>query len=111
MTYFAFNINGAIDKGTYEISVQQVKEALEQRRLFPFLEEKLGRSVDLSLLDSIKRGEIEELFLDLSLAVDERRKLDVEQNGLCLLIAYSLELIQRIAPHGLEKSAKELLGG
>jgi len=92
------------------MTVREVKDALERNRLFPFLEERLAGIADLSLLDQATRGELEQIFYDFSIAIEERRKMGVEENGLSLLIAYSLELVQRINDNA-EKSLQDLLAG
>lgn len=96
LTSTGFQLVGALDAGKHgTFSVQQVKDELDYGDIFAFLERQLAGDIDLNLLNEDKRREIKELWLDLALAVNERRKFGVEQDGICLLIAYCLEDIQR----------------
>jgi hypothetical protein len=60
------------------------------------LEQQLGQDIDTSILSEKEKGELNAEWLDMSLAIDENRKLCVEKGGLCLLVAYVLESIQRL---------------
>ena len=72
-------------------SFEEVIEKLVER--FPFKE----TYFDLSLFDAELVNELDEIFWDMAVAINERRKLGVEKNGLCLVIAYAQEQIQREA--------------
>jgi hypothetical protein len=96
LTAFGFYINGALGSGKYsDISIQEVKSQLENHNLFNFLEEKLGIDVDTSHFSNDDKKELSEEWLDMSLAIDESRKLCVDKNGLALITAYILESLQR----------------
>ncbi len=96
LTAIGFYINGALGSGKYnDISIQDVKKQLENHNLFKFIEEKLGMDVDTSHLSSEDKKELSEEWLDMSLSIDEGRKLCVDKNGLALITAYILESIQR----------------
>ena len=98
LTYLTFMLNSLVDTGL-SLPLQEVKqlcqegkailEELEKR--FPFKE----TGFDLSIFDAKTRKELNNAFEDMSLAINERRKFGVEKNGLCLIIAYAQELIQR----------------
>lgn len=96
LTAFGFYINGALGSGKYnDISIQEIKTQLENHNLFSFLEEKLGMDVDTSHFSSEDKEEVSEEWLDMSLAIDESRKLCVDKNGLALITAYILESLRR----------------
>jgi hypothetical protein len=96
LTVTAFELNAAIDTGKHnDVSVDDVKRAIQGGAVFDFLEQQLGTDIDLSLLDHDDRAELTREWLDLADAVDEKRKMGVRRNGLCLLVAYVLEGIQR----------------
>ena len=98
LTCAAFSINGAAGSGKYDdISIDDVKRAIGDGTVFEFLKTRLGHDVDLSLLEPSHRKELLEEWQFLATDVDEGRKFFVDRGGLCLLVAYLLESIQRRA--------------
>ncbi len=96
LTFLAFYINGAIDSGKYsDVSISLIADQIEAGTIFAFLQARLADDIDLSILDEAKRKELLSEWQDLLAAVNARRKFGVEKNGLCLLVAYLLEGIQR----------------
>lgn len=96
LTFLGFYFNGALGSGKYEdISIREVKEKIRAHTIFDYLKSKLGSDIDLSALSSEDQMELNREWEDLADAVDESRKMCVERNGLCLLVAYILEGIQR----------------
>lgn len=95
LTFLAFYLNGAIDTGRYgDITCEQVREEIEAKTIFDFLNTRLGNDIDLSIFDTVKRKELENEWWDM-LGIRARRKFGVENNGLCLLVAFCLEGIQQ----------------
>ena len=97
LTYLTFELNSLIDLG-YSVSLGDAKKICEEKTLFDELERRFpikDTGFDLSILDESDRKEISDEFWDMSLAVNEKRKFGIENKGLCLLIAYSQEMIQR----------------
>lgn len=100
LTLLAFELNAALDTGKYnDISCQEITDQIEQETIFNFLESQLQGDIDLSLHDDADRQELMKEWLDFFLAIDAPRKFGVKNNGLCLLIAYLLEGIQRRQAH------------
>jgi len=98
MTFLGFYLNGAAGSGRYDdISIADMKQAIRAGTVFDVLERRLGHDVDLSILDNDDRAELLREWRGLADDVDEDRKLCVERNGLCLLVAYLLEGIQQRA--------------
>jgi len=96
LTFLALNLNGALDTGKYGIvSFKEVADHIEAGTIFDFLETRLAGDIDLSIFDAEKRKVLTTEWQDMLAAVNARRKFGVEKNGLCLLIAYLLEGIQR----------------
>ena len=96
LTFLAFYINGAIDSGKYsDVSISLIADQIEAGTIFTFLQTRLADDIDLSILDEAKRKELLSEWQDLLAAVNARRKFGVEKSGLCLLVAYLLEGIQR----------------
>lgn len=97
-TFVAFQLLRAIDSGRYaSITPAEIKDAAERGAAFELLEQRLGKGVDgfdLSILEPEARATIAEEWRDMALALPDH-KLAVEDQGLCLLLAYLLEGLQR----------------
>ena len=59
---------------------------------------RLGKDIDLSILEKADEVELLAEWQDLLAAVNERRKMSIERRGPTLLVAYLLEGIQRRLP-------------
>jgi hypothetical protein len=95
-TFLAFFMNAAIDTGKYNnISLQEVASHIEKGTIFDFLQTCLGDDIDLSTFEKEKQQQLISEWQDMLQAIDHERKFGIENNGLCLLIAYLLEGIQR----------------
>lgn len=98
LTFVGFDLNGALGSGKYnDITIEDMKEKIRKRTVFSYLQQKLRDDIDLSILTDEDKKELNDEWIDLVEAIDEKRKMAVEKNGLCLLIAYLLEGIQRRA--------------
>lgn len=98
LTYLLTEVNSALDTGKYnDISIEEIKNQADQNKLVEYLKHKLGKDVDLSLLESEDINELNNNFADISLALSnrERKKLGIENNGLCLVIGYLIGMIQQ----------------
>jgi hypothetical protein len=97
LTSLGFYLNGAQGTEKYNhISIEKIKQELEKGSLFQFLEEELGSDIDTSILSEEDKLALNAEWLDISQVTNERRKMCVENGGLCLLIAYIFESIQRL---------------
>jgi hypothetical protein len=96
LTFIGFYLNGALGSRKYDdISIDEVKARLRDRTIFDYLNTKLDMDIDLSILSPEDRRELNDEWEDMADAIDESRKMCVDRNGLCLLVAYLLEGIQR----------------
>jgi hypothetical protein len=100
LTYLTFELNMLIDKG-YSMPMKEVKELCEHRTIlrelqdrFPFKDTRL--SLSTLKLQPDAEEEIENILRDMATSIEDSAML-VTKNGLCLLIAYAQELIQREA--------------
>ena len=100
LTYLTFNLNMLVDKGKC-MPLKETRQLCEKRTIlrelqerFPFAETHL----DLSLLklQPDAEEEIENIFYVMAISLKES-EMCVGNNGLCLLIAYTQEQIQREA--------------
>lgn len=96
LTFLAFYLNGALDTGTYQgVTAEEVAKEIEKGSVFEFLSRRLSGAIDLSIFDNTDRAELLAEWQSLLNVIDAKRKLGVENNGLCLLMGYLLEGIQR----------------
>lgn len=100
LTFLTFYLNMLVDDGN-SMPLKEVKQFCEERTIlrelqdrFPFKE----TYFDLSLLklQPDAEAEIENIFYDMAISIQDSKML-VKNNGLCLLIAYAQEQIQREA--------------
>ncbi len=94
LTYLLFIVNSALDSGKdIDIKFEEVRNHAEKQNFVGYLKVKLDRDLNLTAEET---AELNEKIERLSNAVydRERRKFGVENNGLCLIIAYLTEIIQ-----------------
>jgi len=97
LTDLTFQLNALIDQGL-SIPLKEVKSLCKEKRIIEELERKFPfkeTSLDLSLLKRGTREELNEIFYDMAITIDERKTFGVENNGLCLLIAYAQKQIHQ----------------
>ena len=101
LTYLQFNLIAIIDAGKHEgVTFNDVKSALATGDLFPWLRKHFPENVDLSFYVGDRATvaqEVTSALRDAAGGVDgrERKKMGVEHNGICLLVALVTEVIQR----------------
>jgi hypothetical protein len=97
LTYIILELNAALDTGKYDdIPMSEASQHIEARDVLPWLKRKLP-DIDLSLLREETANEYEAALGDIygGYGGSERRKWGVERRALCLLIAWTNELIQQ----------------
>lgn len=96
LTLLAFSINGAVDTGQHDhITIESVGQHIEAGTVFSYLQDELKENLDLSMFDAASKDQLLEEWQRLLNAVDAGRKFGVRRSGLCLLVAYLIEGIQR----------------
>ena len=101
LTALAIQLNGALGSGRYSrIRIDQVKARIRDHSIMTYLESELGSDIDLSAVGIVEQKHLIDEWEMYANVVDERRKLAVEKNGLCLLVAYLLEGIRMRAREG-----------
>lgn len=97
LTFLGFYLNGAQGTKKYgHLTINKIKEELENRNIFQFLQKELGSDIDISNLSNEEKTTLNNEWLDMSLVIDEDRKMAVTNGGLCLLVAYIFESIQSL---------------
>ena len=110
LTSLILSINSLIDSGKYnDITISDVHTAIENKTLLRFIQKKCGPDIDLSIhLKSNAYGDFESFYEQKinqiygGYAGDERRKWRIENLGLCLVLAWTNEIIQ--SGEGIELS-------
>lgn len=94
LTGLAFSLNYLLDRGYYNFPIEEVKQKIKDGTLFEYLKSKTKDDYfDISLLDEKYRNELLSSF-NSCLDIDEDRKMGVQKNGICLLMAYVFQIIQ-----------------
>ena len=81
-----------------ELSFDDAKKAVEGGNIIDFLKHKFSE-IDLSLYVNDERTEAFNYLMKDTCEVlhnNERRKMGIQNNGLCLLIGYATEMVQRV---------------
>jgi len=102
LTLLILQVNSLIDSGKYnDITIHEVHNAIKSKRLLRFIKERCGSDIDLGIhLESTAYGDFENYYEEKiyqiygGYAGDERRKWGVERLGLCLVLAWTNEIIQ-----------------
>jgi len=102
LTLLILEINHLIDtKKYFDITISDIHEAIESRSVLNFLKEKANGDIDLSLFVSTNTfPDFEEFYNEQLQQIynayggSERRKWKIENLGLCLLVAWTNEIIQ-----------------
>jgi len=88
---------GAADSGKYdELSYADVYRHANAGTSSAFLVDRFGKDLDLSLFEPQDLTELNETWARIANAVDARRKFGVENKGICLLLAYTLQSMQQL---------------
>lgn len=94
-TVIGFGLNGALGSGKYNnISIEKIKSEILKNTIFDYLEKELSDDVDFSYLTKDDKSELNNEWESFVNNIDESRKLCVDKNGICLIMAYILEGIQ-----------------
>ncbi len=102
----ALSLTWCIDRRRYDdISVPEVKGHIEDGNIFVFLADRLGKDLAVNLFDQSTLGKVTDAWLTIEDTIDERRKFGIENKGLCLLVAYLVEMMQHPSTYGFELPA------
>ena len=97
LTYLLLELNSALDSGAYdEIPMREASQHVDAGDVVPWLKTRVT-GMDLSLLTDSDIAEYHASLSDIygGYAGQERRKWGVERRALCLLIAWTNEIVQR----------------
>jgi hypothetical protein len=97
LTYIVLELNAALDTGKYdELQMQEASQHIQSGDVVQWLQSSVP-DADLSLLAGEAANEYQSALAEIygAYAGNERRKWGVERRALCLLIAWTNELIQQ----------------
>lgn len=104
LSYVLFELNAVIDTGKYDyISIDDIHREIENGTVLRYIATEAAGDIDLSLLLEREDDELnfERHYAEYLQSIyggyagQERRKWGVENKGLCLLVAWTVEIIQR----------------
>jgi hypothetical protein len=81
--------------GGARVPIDEMRDQMRNHTVFQFLESRFRNDIDLALFEVADREKLSEEWEDMESAINARRKMGVERDGLCLLLAFLLEGIQR----------------
>lgn len=88
---------GALDTGNYDkLSIDDVTAHARAGASDSFLKKQFGANFDFSTMKPEDWLALNERWLNIENAVDVKRKFGVENKGIALLIAYTLECFQSL---------------
>ena len=91
-----WEFNALLDTGQHDgITVGEVKRAAGNGTIAAFLKDKFADEIDTSVFESDDWLELNEEWQSFSNVIDERRKMGIENRGVCLLLGYALESYQQ----------------
>jgi hypothetical protein len=103
LTLLILQLNALLDTGRYDyITVDEVEGRIEDGSILRFLRERAGEDIDLSFQFETKSyGNFERFYVTYLQSIlnayggRESRKWGVQNRGLCLLIAWTNEILQQ----------------
>ena len=103
LTLLILQLNHLLDTGKYDdITIEHVHRHINEGTILQFLRERAGSDIDLSVhLNPNADDDFERFYLKHlqsiydAYAGDENRRWGVENKGLCLLIAWTNEILQQ----------------
>ncbi len=102
LTLLILQYNHLIDSDKFTISIDEIHKQIESQNVIPFLEDLTNGDSDFSMfttegpyLEYIKFYNEQLLQIYDGYAGDENRRWGVEKDGLCLLVAWTNELVQQ----------------
>ena len=92
--FLLWQLIAAMDHGIH-MDINEVKRHAESETISSFMRERLP-DADFSIFDASDWKTITERFYNMDNAIDARRKFGVEKNGMCLLMAWTLQGLQEL---------------
>jgi hypothetical protein len=95
--FLLWQLIAALDSGNYDsLSIAEVKRHANAGTIADFLVDRFGAVFDFSIFALKDWTDINETWASIANAVDARRKFGVENKGISLLMAYTLQSLQQL---------------
>lgn len=102
LTLLILSLNALLDTGRYNsITIDEVEDRIRDGSILRFLRDRAGKEIDLSLQLSTPNDSFERFYVSYLQNIldcyggNENRKWGVQNLGLCLLIAWTNEILQQ----------------
>lgn len=102
LTLLILSLNALLDTGRYDsITIDEVEDRIRDGSILRFLRGRAGKDIDLSFQLTSPHGSFERFYISYLQNIldgyggDESRKWGVQNRGLCLLIAWTNEILQQ----------------
>lgn len=95
---FVYQVNTLMDHKELrdKIEFNQARDQVDAENIIDFLKENFGDNIDFSLYDKNLKDKFNKEMSDVSdVYLGRERKIGVRNNGLCLILAYGLEVLFR----------------
>lgn len=91
---FGYKLTEALDdEQSPRIQVTEAEQSLREGTVFPLLDERIGRSVDLTIFDQHARQTLTAALVDRAGADQDERQYNIDRNGVCTLLALTFSAI------------------
>jgi hypothetical protein len=99
LTFLILQLNHIVDHDLHRgVSIQEAHDHIEAGDVFEWLKKKFGTEIDLSIYQGRpSKDEISKQWQQIfgGYAGDENRRWGVSHNGICLLLAWTNEIVQQ----------------
>lgn len=102
LTLLILGLNSMIDSGKFDdISLEEVRRHIDDGSILDFIRERAGHALGLSFLESSYRAPFVAEYVNYLQAIldayggDEGKRWGIKNKGLCLLLAWTNEILQQ----------------
>ena len=95
--FLLWELIAALDSGKYDsLEIEEVKRHANAGTIPAFLVDRFGADLDFSIFEAQDWTAIGETWASIANAIDAKRKFGVENKGISLLLAYTLQSLQML---------------
>ncbi len=94
LSNFCLELNMLIDAGKL-IDIEVLHDKIRTKSLFIYLEKKFDSKLKI-IFSNQEKVEVENYFEKISIGYNEQDQFQIKNNGLCLLLTYSILFIREI---------------
>ena len=95
LTHLLYLFNIMLDSGKYDaLTIEEIKEKLRDGTITDYLKSQYPNA-DFSLIEPEEWKYLTHFWNEQADITNERRKMGVSNRGVCLLVGYTIEAVQR----------------